>query len=247
MFAEYAQGDHLRLVKNTNYWNSGLPYVEEVLVSIHADAQSAFVALEAGALDLISVGMPILDTLRLQQEPTYQVLLDDAGNNWAAFLNCTRAPTDNKLVRQALNYTLNRQRMADAVWHGLEKPVSLPWSPGSPAYDAAKNGAYAFDLGKARSLLAQAGVTNTQLEIAWPASTPEFAILAQIYQADLAQLGFEVTLKPLEAAALGALNTTLDYQEVRLGVSAFGNLSRGGAGHSHDFPIKVTHRLIPAH
>jgi ABC-type transport system substrate-binding protein len=225
MFAEYVQGDHLRLIKNTNYWNSGLPYLGEVLVSIHADAQAAVVALEAGVLDLISFGMPIPDIFRLQQDPTYQVLLNNnAGGNWAAFLNCTRAPTDNKLVRQALNYALNRQRIADAIWRGLEKPVVLPWSPTSPAYDSVKNGAYAFDLDKARALLAQAATTNTELEIVWPTGTPEYATVAQIYQTDLVQLGFEVTLKPLEAAAAGALSTTLDYTGVRLGVASFGNL-----------------------
>ena len=64
MFAEYAQGDHLRLVKNRNYWQPDLPHLDEVLISIYADAQSADVALEAGALDLVSVGMPLTDVLR---------------------------------------------------------------------------------------------------------------------------------------------------------------------------------------
>ena len=71
MVAEYAQGDHLRLVKNTNYWRSGFPLLDEVSVSIHADAQAALVALESGALDLVSVGLPVTDMIRLQNDPAY--------------------------------------------------------------------------------------------------------------------------------------------------------------------------------
>ena len=36
--------------------------------------------------------------------------------------------------------------MADAVWHGLQGPILLQWLPTSPAYDADKNHAFAFDL-----------------------------------------------------------------------------------------------------
>jgi peptide/nickel transport system substrate-binding protein len=226
MFVEYQQGDHLRLARNPNYWQNGLPYVDEVLVSIHpTDAQSAVVQLEAGALDLISVGLPITDMIRLQQDPSYQVLLNDhSGTSWIAFLNCARPPTDNKLVRQALNYALDRQRIADTVWHGLVNPITLPWSSTSPAYDAVKNAAYAFDLDKAAALLAQAGVTNTQLDITWGAGPSEYATMAQIYQADLAKLGFSVTLKPLEAAAFLAVRNNIDYEGVQFSAHTLGDL-----------------------
>jgi peptide/nickel transport system substrate-binding protein len=225
MFAEYAQGDHLRLVKNPKYWRSGLPYLDEVLVSIHADAQTAIVALEAGALDLISYGLPITDMIRLQKDPTYEVLINDrSGTSWVAYLNCTRAPTDNKIVRQALSCALDRQRMADALWHGLEKPIVLPWSSASPAYDANKNGSYAFDLVKAKSLVAQAGVTNGKLDIIWAAGPLELETLALIYQSDLAQIGFDVTLRPLEGAAFLQTVNNFDYQGVRLGSYSLGNL-----------------------
>jgi peptide/nickel transport system substrate-binding protein len=230
MFAEYAQGDHLRLVKNPNYWRSGLPYLDEILVSIHADAQTAVVQLDAGALDVISYGLPVTDMLRLRQDPHYQVLINDrTGSSRIAILNCTRAPTDNKLVRQALSYALDRQRMTDTIWHGLGQPIVLPWSQTSPAYDAAKNGAYFYDLERARALIAQAGVTNTHLEIMWSAGPAEFGTVAQIYQADLTQIGFDVTLKPLEGGAYLAARTSVDYQGIQLATFTTGQLNPASA------------------
>jgi ABC-type transport system substrate-binding protein len=229
MFAEYAQGDHLRLVKNPMYWQPGLPHLDEVVVSIHADGQSALVALEAGALDLVSVGLPIADMLRLQTDPSYQVLLNQApGATWGVCLNCTRPPTDNKAVRQALSYALDRKRLAESVWHGLEAPIVLPWTPMSPAYDASKNGLYAFDLDKARSLLAQSGATMNSLEIIWPAGPPEFSTMAQIYQSDLTALGFDVTLRPIEGPAFVQYANSLQYQGIRIATFS-ANLSPASA------------------
>jgi peptide/nickel transport system substrate-binding protein len=224
-FVEYAQGDHLRLVRNPNYWRSDLPYIDEIFVSIHADPQAAAVKLEAGTLDLVGASLPTTELLRLKKDPAYQVLINDrTGSSWIAFPNCTRAPTDNKLVRQALNYALDRRRMADAVWHGVEEPIALPWSAPSPAFDASKNAAFTFNLDTARALLAQAGVTSSHLDIIFATTAPEYATLAQIYQADLVAIGFDVALRPLEAATFLAARNNVDFQGVELAGHTLGHL-----------------------
>jgi peptide/nickel transport system substrate-binding protein len=213
MFVEYVPGDHLRLTRNPNYWRTGIPYLDEVVVSIHRDAQAAVVSLEAGALDLISNGLPTSDFVRLTQDPGYETLLNDhTGTSWAMYLNCTRAPTNNKLVRQALNYALDRQRMADAVWHGLQAPIVLQWLPTSPAYDADKNHGFAFDLDNAKSLLAQAGVGPTHFDLIYQSpAPPQVAAMLQIYQADLAKIGIDVALQPLESAGFNAARNAFNF------------------------------------
>jgi peptide/nickel transport system substrate-binding protein len=221
VFAEFAQGDHLRLVRNPNYWRSDLPYLDEILVTIHADPQAAVVALEAGATDLISYGLPVLDAIRLQQDPKKRVLINDhTGTSWVAILNCTRTPTSNKLVRQAMNYALDRKRMATALWHSLAKPIELPWNATSPAYDAVKNEAFAFDLDKARSLLGQAGMTDMHIELISSTALSDSGTLAQIYQADLANIGLDVTLRPLEPAVYFATRNNRTYQGVFFGLTS---------------------------
>jgi peptide/nickel transport system substrate-binding protein len=92
MFAEYSQGDHLRLVRNSNYWRSDLPYLDEILVTIHRDAQAAVVALEAGAIDIITVGLPIPDLIRLQGNPNYTVLLNDHSARVGSHISTAPAP-----------------------------------------------------------------------------------------------------------------------------------------------------------
>jgi peptide/nickel transport system substrate-binding protein len=225
MFAEYLQGDHLRLVKNPNYWQSDRPYLDEIYVSIHPDAQSAVVDLEAGGVDISTVGFPLPDLIRLKNDPNYTVLLNDhSGTSWIAYLNCTRPPTDNRLVRQAFNLAMDRTRMADTVWRGLQSPIELPWSAKAAAYDASKNSAVPFDLDSAQALLTQAGVSGAQVEIIYQAPVAELKTIAQIYQADLARIGITAVLKPLEAAAFLAARNNVDYQGIQLATHTLGHL-----------------------
>jgi peptide/nickel transport system substrate-binding protein len=171
-----------------------------VLVSFAPDPQTAVVQLEAGAVDMVGYGLPVVSAAQLESDPRFQVLhASQTGQSWNLVANCRVDPTSNKIVRQALNYALNRQRIADTAWRGHAVTKALPWAARSPAYDAHKNQAYGFDLEKARSLLTSAGVSELTVDLSWPTSL-DFATSAQIYQADLASIGVSAMLKPLAPA-----------------------------------------------
>ena len=71
---------------------------------------------------------------------------------------------------------------------------------GSPAYEPAKQNFYAFDLDKAKSLLAEAGVTISSSTSGRIRSTTRPPALAQIYQADLAKIGVKMNIKNYDGA-----------------------------------------------
>jgi peptide/nickel transport system substrate-binding protein len=110
-------------------------------------------------------------------------------------------PLDNKKVRQALNYALDRKRFSETALLGTGQPIALPWLPSSPAYDAQKRNAYAFDLDRAKSLLNEAGVSGLSFEFMPLGDYPELTQMAQIYQNDLAKIGVTITIKNVENAA----------------------------------------------
>ena len=89
---------------------------------------------EAGAADFIVESDRCSDFVRLTADSQYQGL---ELPNPAAFCmiqpNSTRPPMDDKRVRQALNYAIDRQRMVDTVLLGITEPQDLPWPPTSPA------------------------------------------------------------------------------------------------------------------
>ena len=197
-FVEWLQGDHILFRRNENYWQSGLPYLDEVRISIHADGQAMTVALESGQLDVADLP-PLADFARLSKDPNYTSWTVPANTNVIG-ANTTMAPTDNKLVRQALNYAIDRKRIVDTVYKGTGVPEALPWEPNSLAYDPTKNNAYAFDLEKAKSLLAQAGATNLEFDLVTNTGNQETDQLAQLYQASLASLGIKLNIKQYQTA-----------------------------------------------
>jgi peptide/nickel transport system substrate-binding protein len=200
--AEWVPGDRLRYTRNKSYWQTGRPYLDEIMISIARDDASMTAQLEAGSLDLVA-GPSITEFNRLKSNTSYQaVLMPNAGTFHQFQPNVTIAPLDNKIVRQGLSYAIDRKRIAETILAGITAPRSLPWPTSSPAYDATKDATFLFDLDKARALLAQAGVSNLELDFVYANTLPEYALMGQVYQSDLAKIGVKLTLKQLELTAL---------------------------------------------
>ena len=224
---EWVQGDHISLVRNPNYWQTGRPYLDAIEYKILPDAQAMVSQFEAGALDM-ALNPPLQDSGRLKSNPQYQVVTNpNTGRYYTAGWNVGNAPLDNKLVRQALNFAMNRQRFVDSVLLGLSRPITLPWIPSSPAYDAARANYFSFDLDKARSLLAQAGVSQLSLEYLISPNFPELATFGQIYQADLATIGVTLSIKQIESAAFFSAINNRTYPGMFAITSARANLAPG--------------------
>jgi peptide/nickel transport system substrate-binding protein len=225
-FVEYAQGDHLTLSRNPNYWRSGLPYLDEIYYQIFSDSQSLVTQLEARVID-VADAPTLRDTVRLQNDPGYRIEVNKlTGNNYTLVFNTTQAPTNNKLVRQALQYSIDRESIVQRALLGIGSPQNLPWWPTSPAYDEAKNRTYGFDLDKAKALLQQAGAAGLQLDLNYSTAVPEQATMAQIIQADLAKIGVTITLKPLDPNQLTA----------QFFATSFSGLAIGGQPFAHMYP-----------
>ncbi|HEU0168325.1 MAG TPA: ABC transporter substrate-binding protein, partial [Chloroflexota bacterium] len=200
VFQDWVQGDHFTANKNKNYWQSGKPYADQLTMQVIKDSTALVTQLESGALDIVK-SPAIQDFVRLQKDPKFQALSEPESRFFFEGVNATIKPFDNKLVRQALAYTIDRKRFIDTLEGGAGTPQSIPWPSLSPAYEASKGSTYAFDLDKAKSLLAQAGVSNLNVEI-WPVSLyPELKDFAQIQQADLAKIGVTLTIKSVDLAA----------------------------------------------
>jgi peptide/nickel transport system substrate-binding protein len=226
-FGEYAQGDHLTLAKNPSYWDSGKPYLDELRFRIFSDPQAMMTEFEGGALD-VALQPTLIDWVRTQKDAKVQALINqNSGNYMGAAFNTTQPPTDNKLVRQALQFALDRQRAVNTLWQGVERPLTLLWYPTSPAYDANKDQTYAFNLDKARALLGQAGAANVALDFNYPATFPDFGRVGQIWQADLDKIGVKLTLKPTDPVALTTAMQRQQYNGVATGTGFYGQLHGG--------------------
>ncbi len=198
-FQEWVPGDHLTVVSNPTYWQPGKPYLDQVELHVLSDPQAAVAALEAGGIDWLS-GVPGQDARRLQSDPGYQVLLTASGGTFYYLGMNVQAPAlADKRVRQALAYAMNRQRLVDIALSGFGRPASIPWPQQSQAYDATLDQTYTYDPSHARQLLDAVGWdANIVVPISVPNGIATTGQMAQIVQADLANVGVQAAVQTLD-------------------------------------------------
>jgi peptide/nickel transport system substrate-binding protein len=221
-FVEWVPGDRSRIVKNKDHWRGGRPYLDEVVFSLVPDAQTLVIQLESGAVD-IATGISEREAARLRKDSKYSVDITSSGYNFVA-ANATLPPTDNKKVRQALNYAIDRKRFVETTQVGLGTVQALPWPSNSLAYDAAKAASYGFNLDKAAALLKEAGVSNLEIDLVYINSNTAGAEFAQVYQADLAKIGVKGVLQGVEPLRYRELVDNLKFRGVVIATSGFANL-----------------------
>jgi peptide/nickel transport system substrate-binding protein len=233
-WVEWVSGDHIQWVKNPNYWQKGIPYIDNFRTNLYRDQQAMISALEAGAIQVVDLAA-IPDAVRLKDDKDYNIYYTNMiGQFFHAYFNCSKPPFDNKLVRQAVGYAIDKQRVTDTVFRGFTgPPISLPWTTASPAFEDAKNSHYTYNLDKAKSLLAQAGVTNLTFDLGYNQAgySAEYAAWAQIIQSDLATIGATVNLKPQDGAVFsqGGLGDPPAFEGMRLSAGAFAQLYEAGS------------------
>jgi peptide/nickel transport system substrate-binding protein len=224
-FVEWKPGDSLTLTKNTNYWQSGKPYLDGIVMSVITDPQAMVTRFEAGTLD-VAINFAVTDFLRLRdQTAQYNTYTFSFGNFSCFGINCQVPPWDNKLARQALLYAINRDRWANTIQHGLESPSLLPWPKTSPAYDDAKANKFPFDLDKAAAALKAAGVTEPFTgDVIMQNSSAELTSFGQVLQGDFAKLGITLNLRPQDVAAYLDVVNNWKYKGFWLGGGSFAQL-----------------------
>ena len=189
----------MRLVKNENYWQEGLPLLDAVEITVIQEEAAREAALLGGEVDFITSVAP-QSVQALQDNPDVNMLVSPALAYKYIGLNLTREPFDDARVRQAIAYAINRDDLCAAGDFGLCTPLyGGPIDTGSPwHFDYAP---YAYDPDKARALLAEAGLADGfEMEL-MPTSTYQDTVRqAQVLQAQLGAVGIRTTINAPEWA-----------------------------------------------
>lgn len=159
-FGQWKSGTTIELKKFDDYWNKDAVKLSGVTYRIITNPTSLVSALVAGQLDQASgidpKNLPVLKAnprLRIQPEPTLFY--------YALQLNLATPPTDNVLVRRALNMAIDREALVKAILgpgaEAGEGPALMMVPPSSWAYTPELANSVKYDPEKAKELLKQAG------------------------------------------------------------------------------------------
>ncbi|WP_022890795.1 ABC transporter substrate-binding protein [Agromyces italicus] len=102
-------------------------------------------------------------------------------------------PLGDLRVRQALNYAFNGPEMVETIAQGVGEATNQVFPVGTPGYVESITGEYAYDLDKAKALLAEAGYADG-FAVTMPMAPP-FQPWQAIIEQTFGELGIDVTWK----------------------------------------------------
>ncbi len=201
-FASWERGQRVVLEKNPAYWRFPVK-VERVIYRPIVEDQARLTELLTGALDLI-VGTPPDALAQLESNPKVTVLRQVGAHVWYLGINNQKKPFDDKRVRQALNYAVDKDAIVRDVLKGTGSLSRGPVLPGTWAADTALK-AYPYDPARARKLLAEAGYPTGFTTTLW---VPESGsgmqspvAMSTVIQSNLKAVGVTVALQTMEWGA----------------------------------------------
>lgn len=242
-FAEYKTDQYVVLTRNENYFGEKAQLDELFLKILTPDV--AIAQLETGELDVTSVSVSELG--RLRDNPNLSIVTIPSPSIDFLTLNLTQPYFQDKRVRQAMMYALDRQAIVDALFEGeatvVNQSIIGPDWMGIPDVNP-----YNFDPDQARQLLNEANWDSSlKVELMFvPGDNPDDAYIP-IIQQQFKDVGIDAELVPVERAEFTRRrNVDHDFDIAVVGGGVFRqdpnvsakyfetkNFVPGGANYSH--------------
>ena len=209
------KGNEVVVKKFKNYWGEGLPYLEEVVFRSIPDSHIRVLALQKGEIDFISA--PDTKDIPEIKKSGQLVYLSTPGWNWdyQQFNLCLKDfPFQNKLVRQAISYAVDREAIKEEIYHG-EATVTdnqipygfLGYRPGQLRYPARG------DLKKAKELMAKAGSRGYEVEVIC-SDKDWLRRELELVTAMVSQIGIRYKIRNLDMGSFNNLWMNDKYQQL---------------------------------
>ncbi|MGQ3488965.1 ABC transporter substrate-binding protein [Roseovarius pacificus] len=193
-FEEWTRGSELSVVRNEEFWQEGMPYLDRVEFNNIASNVIGIQRMTIGEIDFIGHLTP-LDTKLADASPDIKLVQSDGGQWYSLQMNYGQEPYDNHELRKAIAYGIDRDRINEILWEGQGTvsngftPEGLWWTPsGLPDYS--------YDPDKARQILKDAGLEGTTLSLASP-SGDALRRFSELVKENLDQIGLDVQLAPV--------------------------------------------------
>ena len=190
----YNAADKIVLSANENYWG-GVPKVENLAIRFISEGSTALTALRNGEIQWTD-SIPPQNVADLSTEAGLHLGQVGSSDYWYLALNLNRAPWNDKRVRQAVAFALDREAITTAALFG-NATVNQTAIPATSKW-ASDYAPYSLDLARARDLMSQAGVGSAEMELMVSSDYPETVVAAQVISAQLAEIGIAVSITTLD-------------------------------------------------
>jgi peptide/nickel transport system substrate-binding protein len=244
-FSKYETDQYLEMKRNDTYGGGAKAKLDQVFFKI-LTPDAALAQLEKGELDLMIV--PVSEAARLKQNPNLEVVSVPSPSVSFMTLSLEKPYLQDKRMRQALMYAIDREGIVKAIYGGEAQVVNQTiigpdWMGTPPGLNA-----YAYDPTRAKQLLKDANWDATRsIEALYVPGDKQQDAFVPIIQQQLQDVGFALTLRQVEVAEYTRRRTTVhDFEAAFVGGGIFrqdpnvsgkyfetANFVPGGGNYSH--------------
>jgi cationic peptide transport system substrate-binding protein len=217
---EYRVGSFIRFYQHENYWQDPAK-IEQLVFDITPSNTGRLTKLLAKECDVVAY--PIAHEQIIQREDLSLEAITALNVGYFGF-NVKQAPFDNKLVRQAISYAINKETLLDAVYQGKAEMANSLLPKTSWAFDESIP-EQEFNPNLAKKLLTQAGYAEGFTMDLWAMPiqrpyNPNAITMAKLIQSDLKKINITVNIVSYEWNTFLQRLKLGEHQSVLLGWSA---------------------------
>lgn len=223
-FVERVQNDRIVLEKYKGYWNAAQYHFDRVTFLPIPDTTVRLANLQAGDLDLIE-RLAATDIPAVKANPQLGLTQTVGLGYQGITINIANGPRgkspigSSSLVRQAFSLAIDRSALSQVVFNGTNPPAWQAFPPKSPYFDG-KMPTPGRDIAKAKALLKQAGFGGKPVPVEMTFGNNNISKqVAETIQAMTAEAGFQVTIQPVEFAAMLSQNVQGNFMTSQFGWS----------------------------
>jgi peptide/nickel transport system substrate-binding protein len=190
-YKSFTPGVESTFVRNENYWQEGLPYLDAIVTQDINDESSQVSALQAGQVDVVNALSA--GSINALKSAGFVVKTNESGS-WVPFtMNCSMEPFNDPKVRQAFRLIPDRQQMLEQVFSGYGKVGNDVFSPFDPSFptDLTQR---EQDLEEAKSLLKSAGQSDLTISLTTTPAAAGEVKMAQVFAAQAKDAGVTVQI-----------------------------------------------------
>lgn len=193
-FVSWGDGEKIEMKANENYFD-GAPKIKGIVFRAISEDSSRLAALETGEID-ISYGVASINVQTIDENDKLYSISEPTTATEYIGTNVTKEPFNNKDFRLALSYAIDKQSIIDSILLGQGKVANSIVNPTVFGYypDAKL---YTYNVEKAKEALEKSGVKNKEF-VMYVNDNPVRLQVAQIIQANLKEIGIDMTIETLE-------------------------------------------------
>lgn len=197
-FVSYTPQVGVSLKKNENYWQAGLPYLDEVNFKIINSAETALMELQG---ETIQVYPYLTDSQAEELKNKFQILSHPSNVVQALYLNNADPVLSDVRIRQAICYAIDKEMLNEFVAGGNGGLISSAMLPTLTTYYVDLNDTYgnSANIEKAKQLMTEAGYPDGfDLEITVPSNYEFHMQTAEVIAEQLKAAGIRAKINPVE-------------------------------------------------